>query len=318
MMDRLSAMSIFVRVVDAGSFSAAARSTGLQQPAISKQIAALEAHLGAQLLRRTSRTLVLTEAGREFYEAAVRIVRDVATAEARVGQGQKTPVGLVRATVTPVFGRLFLVPRLPEFYRTYPDLAVELIVTDRLPNFLKEGVDLAIFHGPLSDSSYVTKKIAQSRPVTVASPDYLQANGEPTSPEQLIDHACVSYAPHGKPRAWTFIGDMGPAAYHPRASFRTNDADHIRAAALAGIGIAHAPAWLFASEISSGAVRPILSGYNPPSIAISTVRPAGQFLTNKVRAFMAFVSHILAEEPTLTLRNRETGLPERPLSDANR
>ena len=300
-MDRLSAMSIFIRVVDTGSFSKVAKSIGVGQPAISKQIRALEAHLGAQLLRRTSRTVVLTEAGRDFYDAAAQILRDVEAVEERIGRGQIAPSGLVRATVTPVFGRLYLVPRLPDFYRVYPGLTVELITTDRLPNFLEESVDVAIFHGPLSDCSLVARKIGQSRSVTVASPDYLQSKGEPTSMEQLVDHACITYAPQGTPRAWTFAGDKGPVVYQPVGSFRTNDADHIRAAVLAGLGITHAPGWLFASELSSGAVKRVLTDYDTPDIAISVVRPSGRFLPNKVQAFVDFVSRVLAEEPSLAL-----------------
>src|SRR5579859_6815410 len=148
-MDRMGAISLFVRVVDAGSFSAVARTLGVGQPAVSKQIAALEAHLGAQLLQRTSRSLTVTEAGRDFYESAVRVMSDVDAAESRVGRGRIAPSGLVRANVTPVFGRLYIVPRLREFFVRYPGVAVELVVTDRLVNLVEEGVDLGIHNGEL-------------------------------------------------------------------------------------------------------------------------------------------------------------------------
>src|SRR5580704_12514247 len=123
-MDRLDAIKTFVRVVESGSFTAVARETGVGQPAVSKQIEALEAHLGAQLLRRTSRSQTVTEAGRDFYESAVRLVGDLEAAESRVGRGQASPSGLVRATVAPVFGRLYVVPRLHEFFARYPEVAV--------------------------------------------------------------------------------------------------------------------------------------------------------------------------------------------------
>src|SRR5579859_6370671 len=139
-MDRLESIRMFVRVVESGSFSAVARDAGIGQPAVSKQVAALEARLGAQLLRRTSRSLSLTEAGQDFYESAVRLIDDLEAAESRVGRGQRAPSGLVRVTVAPVFGRLHVVPRLPAFFARYPDIAVETIVTDRTVNLVEEGI----------------------------------------------------------------------------------------------------------------------------------------------------------------------------------
>src|SRR5580692_6681743 len=152
-MDQLAAIRIFVRVVERGSFSSVAREAGVGQPAVSKQITALEAHLGAQLLRRTSRSLSLTEAGQEFYESAVRLLEDLEAAESRVGRGQTAPSGLIRVTVAPVFGRLYIVPRLPEFFARYPDISIELTGSGRNINLIEEGVDLAIRNGELADSS---------------------------------------------------------------------------------------------------------------------------------------------------------------------
>ena len=148
-MDRFDAMRMFVRVVESGSFSAVARETGVGQPSVSKQIAQLEAHLGAQLMRRTSRSMSLTEAGQTFYESAVRLVDDLAAAESLIGRGQTAPSGLVRATIAPVFARLYVVPRLPEFFARYPDISVELLVSERTVNLIEEGVDLAVHNGEL-------------------------------------------------------------------------------------------------------------------------------------------------------------------------
>jgi DNA-binding transcriptional LysR family regulator len=282
-MDRLDAIGLFVRVVDSGSFSAVARTVGVGQPAVSKQIAALEAHLGAQLLQRTSRSLTLTEAGRDFYESAVRIVGDVEAAESRVGRGAVAPSGVVRATVAPVFGRLYVVPRLREFFARYPE------------------IDLGIHNGELSDSSLIARKIAQTPVVTVATPAYLATHGEPKAPAELERHACVIYAPQGAPRVWGFDGRFGPIAYQPKGAFRTNDAEQIRAAVLADLGLAHTPGWLFASEIASGAVRPVLTNYEPAKLPINAVRPAGRFLASKVRVFIEFLAEIFAEEPSLAI-----------------
>lgn len=300
-MDRMDAISLFVRVVDSGSFSAVARTLGVGQPAVSKQIAALEAHLGAQLLQRTSRSLTLTEAGRDFYESGVRLLGDLEAAESRVGRGRIAPSGLVRATVVPVFGRLYIVPRLHAFFARYPDVAVELVVADRLMNLVEEAIDLGVHNGELSDSSLIASKIAQTPVVTVATPAYLAAHGEPAIPAELERHSCIIYAPQGAPRIWGFHGRFGPITHQPKCAFRTNDAEQIRTAVLAGLGIAHTPGWLFASEIASGAVLPVLTDYEPAKLAISAVRPGGRFLASKVRVFIDFLAEIFAEEPSLAL-----------------
>jgi LysR family transcriptional regulator for bpeEF and oprC len=297
--DRLDAIGLFVRVVENGSFTAAARTLGVGQPAVSKQIAALEARLGAQLLRRTSRRLALTEAGRDFYESALRILSDIEAAASRVGRGRIVPSGLVRAAVAPVFGRLHIVPRLSEFFARYPEVAVELVVADRIINPVEEGLDVAVHHGQLSDSALITRRIGQTPIVTVATPAYLAANGAPTAPAELERHACVVYAPRGAARAWEFAGPSGPIALTPRGAFRTNDAEQIRAAVLADLGVAHAPGWLFAAEIASGAVRRVLAPFEPAKLQISTVRPETRFLASRVRVFIEFLAEIFAAEPSL-------------------
>jgi LysR family transcriptional regulator, regulator for bpeEF and oprC len=316
-MDRFDAIRTFVRVIESGSFSAVAREAGVGQPAISKQIAALEAHLGAQLLRRTSRSQTVTEAGWDFYESAVRLVGDLEAAESRVGRGQVSPSGLVRATVAPVFGRLYVVPRLHEFFARYPDVTVELMISDRTVNLIEEGVDVAVHNGELSDSTLVVRKIAETPIITVATPAYLAKHGTPTTPGELDRHACVVFAPQGVPRPWGFEGRFGSIVHQPRGAFRTNDAEQIRAAVLANLGLAHTPGWLFAAEISSGAVCRLLTDYEPGVLSISAVHPGGRFLASKVRVFINFLAEIFAEEPTLQgVSNR--GGPRRRGPDGSR
>lgn len=289
----------FVRVVQSGSFSEVARSAGIGQPAISKQVTALESHLGAQLLRRTSRSLSLTEAGQEFYESAVRLIDDLEAAESRVGRGQSAPSGLIRVTVAPVFGRLYIVPRLQDFFTRYPDIVVETVVTDRVVNLVEEGVDLAIHNGELKDSTLIARKIATTPVVTVGSRSYLKQHGEPTAPGELDRHRCVVYAPRGAPRAWRFSDESGNIEFQPKGSFRTDDAGEIRAAVLADLGLAHAPGWLFQREIASKAVRVVMRNHSPQPLAISAVRAAGRRLPTKLRVFIDFLAQIFAEEPML-------------------
>jgi DNA-binding transcriptional LysR family regulator len=302
-MDQIAAIRVFVRVVESGSFSAVAREAGVGQPAISKQISALEAHLGAQLLRRTSRSLSLTEAGQDFYEAAVRLIDDLQAAESRIGKGQTAPSGLIRVTVAPVFGRLYLVPRLHDFFARYPDISVEFIVSDRVINLVEEGVDLAIHNGELKDSTLIARRIATTPVVTVASTVYLDRHETPVSPTDLDAHRCIIFAPQGVPRAWGFEGKFGDIAYQPRGHFRTNDADQIRAAVLCGLGLAHTPGWLFAGEFARGTVRRVLCDYEPTPLPISAVHPAGRRLATKVRVFIDFLAEILAAEPRLAIRS---------------
>jgi LysR family transcriptional regulator for bpeEF and oprC len=190
---------------------------------------------------------------------------------------------------------------LREFFARYPEVAVELVVADRLINLVEEGIDVGVHNGELSDSSLTARKIAQTPVITVATHAYLTAHGEPTTPAELEQHACVIYAPQGAPRVWGFAGRFGPVTYQPKGAFRTNDAEQIRAAVLADLGLAHTPGWLFASEIASGAVRPVLTAFEPARLPISAVRPGARFLASKVRVFIDFLAEIFAEEPSLAL-----------------
>ena len=219
--------------------------------------------------------------------------------------------------MAPVFGRLYVVPRLHEFFGRYPDVAVEIVVADRLMNLVEEGIDLGVHNGELSDSSLIATRIAQTPIVTVATPAYLGAHGEPETPDELEGHACVIYAPQGAPRVWGFAGRFGPITHHPKGAFRTNDAEQIRAAVLADMGLAHTPAWLFASEIASGAVRPVLTDYEPAKLSISAVRPGGRFLASKVRVFIDFLAEFFAEEASLALKPAEGAKLLRDLPDGH-
>jgi LysR family transcriptional regulator for bpeEF and oprC len=303
-MDQFEAIRMFVRVVDSGSFSAVAREAGIGQPAVSKQVAALEARLGAQLLRRTSRRLSVTEAGQDFYESALRLVDDLETAVSRVGRGQTAPSGLVRVAVAPVFGRVHLLPRLGEFFARFPDIVVETIVTDRTVDLVQEGVDVAIHNGPLSDSTAVTRKIAATPIVTVATPEHLEGHGEPRTPSDLEGRECITFVSGGAVRPWRFKGKFGEIVHQPKGRLRTNDAEQIRAAVLAGLGLAHTPGWLFAREIASGDVRRILRRYQRDPLPISAVLPGGRRVATKVRVFVDFLADVFAAEPSLSLDQR--------------
>ena len=295
-MDRLEGIRIFVRVVERGSFSAVARELGTGQPAISKQVAALEEHLGAQLLLRTSRSLSLTEAGQDFYESAVRLVSELEAAESRIGSGQASPSGVVRVTAAHAFSRLYVVPKLPLFRARYPKVVVEMLVSERTINLVEEGVDLAIRNGALSDSSLVARKIGESAVIAVASAGYLERRGEPKRPSDLDGHDGVIFVSQDGPRPWTFASRAGLISYQATASFRSNDGEQLRAAVLAGLGVTQAPHWLFAADIRAGTVRRILRDHEPGKIAISAVRAAAPRQPSKVAVFVDFLTELLAGE----------------------
>lgn len=295
-MDRLAAIALFVRAAETGSFSAVARETGLGQPAVSKHIAALEAHLGAQLIRRTSRHMSLTDAGQTFYEAAVLLVRDFEIAQSQVGRGHAMPCGLVRVTAAPVFGRLYIVPRLPEFFARYPGITIELSASARTVDLIEAGIDLAIRSGKLADSTMVARTLASFAFVTVATPAYLEARGTPSSPQDLASHACVVFAPYGRPRAWEFTDQAEAFVHHPEGPFRTADAEQVRAAVMADLGLAHGPSWIFAPEIASGAVRVVLREHQPAPLAISAIHHAGRRLPTRVRVLIDFLADVLTRD----------------------
>ena len=301
-MDRLDGLQLFVRVAECGSFSKAARAAGIGQPAVSKRIAALEARLGAQLLRRTSRGLSLTEAGQGLYESAVRLLGELDAAEARVGRGQASPAGRLRVAMSPAFGRMYVVPRLAEFLARFPGITVELDISERYVDLVEDGIDVAIRIGRLPDSSLIARRIGSMEAATVAAPRYLERFGEPATPAELERHAAVVFVFRGAPRPWEFAGPSGSLTILPKAVLSTNDAEHIRAAVRAGLGIGHAASWLFAGDLAAGTLRRILAAFTPPPYPISAVSPGGRLVPGKTKVFIDFLAGVCAAEPTLRLR----------------
>jgi LysR family transcriptional regulator for bpeEF and oprC len=244
------------------------------------------------------------EAGQDFYESAVCLIDDLETAVSRVGRGQTAPSRLIRVAVAPVFGRVHLLPRLGEFFARFPDIVVETLVTERTVDLVQEGVDVAIHNGPLSDSTVVARKIAVTPVVTVATPEFLKRHGEPKSPSELDGRECITFVSGGAARPWRFNGKFGEIVHQPKGRLRTNDAEQIRAAALADLGIAHTPGWLFTREIASGDVRRILRKYERDPLSISAVHPGGRRLATKVRVFIDFLADVFAADPSLAIVHR--------------
>jgi DNA-binding transcriptional LysR family regulator len=288
-MDRVDAIRLFVRLVECGSFSAVGREEGIGQPAVSKQISALEQHLGAQLVLRTSRQVVITEAGQSFYESARQLLDDFDELESSVGDRLRSPRGVVRVNTAPAHGRLCITPLLPEFFRQYPDVTIELSVSERLVDPVGEGVDLAVRHGRLVDSSLTARKLSETDFVLVASPDYLAGKKLPRRLSDLDQHTCIVFAKGRERSPWSLKTGKETVSYFPHGSLQTGDAEHIRAAVLSGLGICQAPYWLLAKEIQTGEVQVLLPELQPERVPIHLVYPAGRRVPMRVRVFIEYL-----------------------------
>lgn len=288
-MDRLNAIRLFVRLVECGSFSAVGREEGIGQPAVSKQIVALERYLGAQLVLRTSRQVTITEAGQALYESAKQLVDGFDALESSVGERQRSPRGMVRINTAPAHGRLCITPLLPEFFRRYPDVAIELSVSERHVDLVGDGIDLAIRHGRLVDSTLTARKLSETDFVLVASPGYLAAKGTPARFSDLHKHACIAFAKGRERYPWSLKVKREKVSYVPHGSLMTGDAEQIRAAVLCDLGITQAPYWLLADEIRSGKVQVLLPELQPERVPIHLVYPTGRRVPMRVRVLIDYL-----------------------------
>ena len=287
MMDRLQAMAAFARVVEAGSFSGAARQLGVGQPAVSKTIAQLEERLQVRLLARSTHALAPTDAVLRFYERARHAIQEVdeAELEARgVGAGLS---GRLRVSAATTFARLMIVPRMPEFLARHPSLDIDVVLDDRVIDLVSEGIDIALRLGILADSSAVARKIASGGRSVVATPAYLARAGTPKMPADLAHHRAVVYSQLGD--TWMFRQGDTEVSVAVRGRLRVSAAEGIRAAVLADIGVAVVSDWMFAPELASGAARRVLPEWALPPIDLWAVFPTGRLATAKARAFADFV-----------------------------
>lgn len=283
-------MAVFVRVVDEGGFSAAARVLRLTPSAVSKQITRLEDRLGVRLLTRTTRQLHLTEEGSEFYERSVRILADVEEAEQAVSRSDSAPRGTLRVSCGVSFGKYQISPLMPEFLSRYPGLSVELETSDSLVDLVEEGVDVAVRFGSLSDSSMVARFLAGSRRSIVAAPSYLERHGEPTHPRELGDHNCLAFSHQVHLNEWRFKGEEGEIPVQAQGNFRANNGETVFEMALAGLGIARLARWLVEPEIRAGRLKMILQDYyRDVTVPINAIYPTRRHLSPKVRAYVDFL-----------------------------
>ena len=299
-MDLLAGLRTFVRVAESGSFSAVAREMGATQPAVSRQISALEQHLDARLIQRTTRSLTLTEDGRDLLDHARRVLDCVEEAETAVGRRQGTASGLIRIAAPATFGRLYIAPRMRRLLDRYPELSVELHMSDSVTDMIAAGIDLAIRGGTVQEASLVARRIGSSARTVVASAEYLERNGAPAQPSDLSRHSCIAFLQSATPNEWRFDGPGGAVAVEIAGRFRTDSTEAMREAVAAGLGLALAPAWVFGDDLTSGRVRPVLQRYHAERVSIHAVYPSRRNLAPRTRAVIDFLLDEFRLDPAIS------------------
>ncbi|MET0319406.1 MAG: LysR family transcriptional regulator [Duganella sp.] len=297
-MDRWQAMHTLVHVVEAGTFSGAARRLNVGQPSVSKLIAQLEAELGVQLLLRASRGLTPTEAGLAYYQGARRALDAAADAEEGARGVSAGLTGRLVACAPVTFARLHIMPHLPAFLDQHPELSLDLVLDDANVDLLEGGADVALRLGALSDSAMTARRLASSARAVLATPEYLARHREPRHPSELADHQAVLYDRRGSGAACTFYREAEGGREEVDVSLagrlRVSAAEGVRAAVLAHLGVAVASEWMFAPELAAGQVRRLLPCWELPAMDLWAVFPCGRKASAKARAFAAFVEGALA------------------------
>jgi len=301
-MDRVLAMHTFVRVVETGSFSAVAREQTTSQSAVSKQVAALERHLGAKLLTRTTRTLSLTDDGERYFENARRLVAEVAEVEGQLRRGEQQLTGWLRLASSVGFGLRVLRPHVHSFLAANPAVRIDLQLNDGFIDLVEHGIDVAVRIGNLADSTLVARRIGTIRRAVVASRAYAAAATEerpmPQIPDDLRDHPCIVYTELRSRNQWDFsTPDGSTVSVRVAGPLQTNSSEILRAAVLDRVGIAYAPTWLFQDLIASGDVEVLMPGWEPSPLPLHLVSPPERRYSAKVRAFSEHLSGALVDYP---------------------
>ncbi|SRR5579871_780731 len=285
-MDRIDAMQAFLAVADLEGFAPAARKLRLSPSGVTRLIAALEEHLGARLLQRTTRSVTLTDAGARYLARVRRILADVEEAEASIQDERSRPSGRLIVSAPIGFGRLHVGPVMSEYLKRYPEASGELRLNDRMVNLVEDGVDLAVRIGHLADSSLVARHVGDVRRVVVASPAYLKAHGEPKTPEAIGSHQTIQFGATMASPDLRFVRDGKEIRIAPVPRLMTNSADSAIQYAVSGGGLTRVLAYQAADAIKRGRLRIVLAKFEEPPLPIHVVYPTSRLLSAKVRAFI--------------------------------
>ncbi|WP_025596796.1 LysR family transcriptional regulator [Burkholderia sp. WSM2230] len=303
-MDRLQAMQVFTRVVDTNSFTRAAETLDLPRASVTTIIQNLEAFLGTRLMHRTTRRLSLTPDGAAYYERCVRILADVEETEASFQSGNKKPHGKLRIDMPGSIGRLLVIPQLCEFHKRYPDIDLQLGLSDRPVDLLQEGVDCVVRVGALQDSSLVARRIGLFEGVTCAAPTYIERAGMPTSLEDLENHKAVNYfsSRTGRTLDWAFMVDGKEVEVKMKSIVSVNDADAYVTCGLEGFGLIQPALFMVLPHLRSGQLVEVLPELKPLPMPISAVYPHSRHLSPKVRVFVDWIAEVFDRCPLLSGR----------------
>ncbi len=296
-MDTLLSMRVFRRVVEAGSFVAAAEQLGLSAAMASRHVAHLERHLGARLLNRSTRHLSLTESGTSYFESCRSMLDDLDEAEAAVSQAGSAPRGQLRISAPVSFGVRHLGPAIGDYIARYPDVMLDLNLNDRAVELAEEGYDLAIRVGQNPNPALIARRLCTVKLALVCSPDYATRYGLPATPEALLQHRTIGYAYSVEGEHWNLIGPDGPRSYPIRPILRVNNGDLASAAAMAGVGITSEPTFLVGDDLRAGRLIEVLPDYPQTQLSLYAVYLSRRFLSAKVRTFIDFLAERFSDEP---------------------
>jgi DNA-binding transcriptional LysR family regulator len=286
--DRLESMTTFVRIVDAGSLSAAGRLLRLSLPAVSRQLAALEARLGVELIRRTTRRIALTETGTIYYQSCRRILAEVEEADEAASGLHGEPRGTLVVDGPGTFGHMYLAPLIPRFLARHPQIQLNLRLNDRLVDPIEERTDLLVRVGRVPDSTtLVGRRLAEHPRVVCASPGYLARTKRPTRPEELTQHECILLSLLSTPDRWELRASGESIAVHVRGRVLINDGAAMRRAALADGGVIFAPSWLVADDVRRGSLEVLLPGWTGPVVPVHALYARHPSASKKVRVLVS-------------------------------
>ena len=294
-MNKLREIECFIAVAELGSFVKAADALNVSKAAVSRTILELEARLGARLMQRTTRRLSLTEAGVLYLDRCKQIVSALEDADQMLTAGNTDPAGLLRINVPQTFGVLHLVKVWPCLLQRYPGIKLDITLSDRIVDIIEEGYDMAIRIARLPSSSLIYRKLASTRIVVCASPEYLEHHGTPLHPEDLKDHMVLGYSYSADKDEWHFDGPDGPVSVKTNVRMHANNGDTCVAAALAGIGITRQPTFMLNDHIRSGKLVRVMPDYTAVELGIYAVYPSRTHLPAKVRATIDFLVHAFEE-----------------------
>ncbi|KQY13539.1 hypothetical protein ASD28_26630 [Massilia sp. Root133] len=289
-MDRVTSMAVFVRSVEDGSLAAAARHFGLSHAMVSKHLRGLEHSLGVRLLTLTTRKLALTEAGENYFRRCAQILSDIEEANREAMQLQAVPRGLLRLTAPVAFGEQYLAPALADFLDRYPEIVLDVELTDRFADLAGEGFDLALRVGRLPDSSLVARRLGTSPMLTCAAPAYLARHGTPAHPSDLAAHRCLYLSSVTTPGEWWYEVDGGPVTVRVDGPLRTNSVALACQSAREGLGIVFGPAFALAQSVAAGELVPILADFASGALDIHALYLSKRHMSKKLRLLIDFLA----------------------------